>query len=302
MVAQSGLDARGIVATVFEALGRDNEPPRSAGHDQRHRFRHLHAGSGRTPSATSRSTFCARSPSSVILAHVALPPLLAQTRNFGVPLLILLSGWSIGLSLAGRQPRLWQLSAAPAEARRVAGLGLLAFYFSLFAITDALGISAAGHQPARILDSFLFGGGIGYVWVIRVNLLALVTPAARPAGAEHGERHRLSRPRVRRPHRQRTALRGLCRGGRGGLGHILANTPFYLIGYGAIFAIGLRLPQSLAENARDRDRRRGFRLRAARRAVRVPVRRLRAHPGLQVSAAALLSRLCMAVSLLLIYI
>lgn len=53
---------------------------------------------------------------------------------------------------------------------------LLAF-FSLFYITDAIGVTNQDFSWRVIATSFIFTSGIGYVWVIRVNLMiAFITP------------------------------------------------------------------------------------------------------------------------------
>lgn len=108
----------------------------------------------------------------IILAHVSPPALIFQLRNFDVPLMVLISGMSFGLSYKNEDflSYMW---------KRVKRLVFpvwifLTAYFGCIAIFD-LKIESLTYPI--LLQSYLLVGGIGYVWIIKVFLLvALVSP------------------------------------------------------------------------------------------------------------------------------
>jgi fucose 4-O-acetylase-like acetyltransferase len=112
----------------------------------------------------------------VVLAHAALPPWLAQSRNFGVPLLILISGMAFAARYRGETPglayvarRIWRV-LAPTWL-------FLTFFFLFAAIVLDLAGAAYPYSASTIAHSYDLSTGIGYVWVIRVNILvAFLTP------------------------------------------------------------------------------------------------------------------------------
>lgn len=110
----------------------------------------------------------------VIFAHASPPDFLFQIRNFDVPLMVLISGMSFGLTYTGQEPYrayVW---------KRIKRLLLptwifLTIYLSLISI---LGLSSV--EDLSVLGTvrnYLLVGSVGYLWIIRVFLMiALVAP------------------------------------------------------------------------------------------------------------------------------
>lgn len=128
----------------------------------------------------------------VITAHAHPPEWLFQLRNFGTPLLVAASAVTYATIYRSRP-----IHAVPFLRKRLARLvlpawGFLTFFFALFA-----GITLLTGQPfpfpaKKIITSYAFYSGIGYVWIFKVYIaLALITPAAiriskrHPAGAAY---------------------------------------------------------------------------------------------------------------------
>lgn len=109
----------------------------------------------------------------IILAHVNPPAFIFQLRNFDVPLMVLISGMSFGLSYKNESflSYMW---------KRVKRLVFpvwifLTVYFGCIAIFD---LQMDSLTYSILLQSYLLIGGIGYVWIIKVFLLvAMVSPA-----------------------------------------------------------------------------------------------------------------------------
>lgn len=108
----------------------------------------------------------------IILAHVNPPEFIFQLRNFDVPLMVLISGMSFGLSYKNESflGYMWKRIK-----RLVFPVWIfLTAYFGLISIFD-LQIEKLTYPI--LLQSYLLIGGIGYVWIIKVFLLvALVSP------------------------------------------------------------------------------------------------------------------------------
>lgn len=174
----------------------------------------------------------------IILAHVEPPTWLFNLRNFDVPLMVLLSGASFALSWRGESypGYLW---------KRIKRLLLpvwlfLSLYFSLNALS---GEAIETLSSATILASYELLEGIGYVWIIRVFLLvAIIAPFI----------YQLHRRLPRQ--RQWALLLATCWAGYEGLrqlpvgqeglsGLLYHQLLLYLLPYGLLFALGLRLPQ-----------------------------------------------------------
>jgi fucose 4-O-acetylase-like acetyltransferase len=182
----------------------------------------------------------------VVLAHSGVPPWLLHARNFGVPLLMILSGWSISLATAGRVPALGRYLRRRMIRLVVPSWAFLVVYFALMIVWSRLASVAWWHPPGVMLDAFAFGWRFPFVWVIRVNLLiSIVTPALIA----------LDRPTVGDWTVLAMCFGATCLGsalwfamGRAGLCDagscaraFLPSTLFYLLGYGALFGLGLRV-------------------------------------------------------------
>ncbi len=109
----------------------------------------------------------------IILAHVEPPSMLFQIRNFDVPLMVLVSGMSFGLTYKSGEAYLSYVW------RRVKRLVFpvwifLAIYFIALAI---LYPDSSELDSRTMINSFLLIKGIGFVWIIKVFLLvALISP------------------------------------------------------------------------------------------------------------------------------
>lgn len=108
----------------------------------------------------------------IMLAHVEPPRTILNLRSFDVPLMIVLSGITFGLSYK-EEPYLKYLI------KRIKRLVFpvwifLTLYFPLLYLIDP---AADSLSQEAILKSYFLMGGIGYVWIIRVFLMvALVAP------------------------------------------------------------------------------------------------------------------------------
>ncbi|WP_325239813.1 acyltransferase [Methylophilus sp.] len=176
--------------------------------------------------------------SMIIFAHVDPPRILFQLRNFDVPLMILVSAMSFSLSYKTHE------SYSSYVWKRVKRLVFpvwifLSFYFLALFVLDPVNKEL---QATTVLTSYTLLEGIGYVWVIRVFLLvALISPFI---FAWH----------------QNTASESKYFGALGGslllyeivryfsmpyiwqgAGEIAAAVLLYVIPYGLLFAIGLRM-------------------------------------------------------------
>lgn len=177
----------------------------------------------------------------IIFAHVDPPGVLFQLRNFDVPLMILVSAMSFSLSYKPDEP--YQSYVWKRIKRLVFPVWIfLTIYFTaLFALNP-------DHQELAtntILTSYALLEGIGYVWVIRVFVLvALVSPwlftwqqhtgndskyyvALAACFAVYELIRYVSMPYIWQ-----------------GPGEILSAIILYVIPYGILFAIGLRMAQA----------------------------------------------------------
>lgn len=174
----------------------------------------------------------------IILAHVNPPAFIFQLRNFDVPLMVLISGMSFGLSYKneGFLGYMW---------KRVKRLVFpvwifLTAYFGCIAIFD-LQIESLAYST--LLQSYLLVGGIGYVWIIKVFLLvALVSPVI-----YHYNKNTKS---------TRTYLISILGAFflyeiisivsqpyfSSGMAKNLTQITHYIVPYSLVFAIGLRMP------------------------------------------------------------
>lgn len=108
----------------------------------------------------------------VIFAHVGPPKILFQSRNFDVPLLVIVSGMAFHLShnCVSYSAYVW---------KRIKRLIFptwifLTFYFLILFVS---GSNSSDLTFKTIAGSYLLLQGIGYVWIIRVFfLVALVAP------------------------------------------------------------------------------------------------------------------------------
>jgi fucose 4-O-acetylase-like acetyltransferase len=173
----------------------------------------------------------------IMLAHVHPPSILFHLRNFDVPLMVLVSGMSFGLSYkAGASYMLYVW-------KRIKRLVFPVWFFLSGYYTVKYLLSSGGAPELyTVFEAYLFIGG-DYLWIIRVFLLvALVAPAIylydRHASSTVGYFFTLAAlfsgyevlRFVSQPYVQ------------SGIGHSLSLVFHYIIPYSILFALGLRIP------------------------------------------------------------
>ncbi len=175
----------------------------------------------------------------IILAHCSPPYFLFQIRNFDVPMMVLISGVSFGLSFKQR-------AYADYVASRFKRLLLPVWCFLSIYFLSCLAFSFPSELPgfAKIVSSYLLDQGIGFVWIIRVFLMvALIAPL-------------IFHIHKRMTNNLHFLLVLFCIGIANEFllmassayldtpaGIVIEKTIFYVIPYGIIFAFGLRLTQ-----------------------------------------------------------
>lgn len=113
----------------------------------------------------------------IILAHTNPPSILFQMRNFDVPLMVIISGAVFGLSTSNQE-----LSYESYLKKRIPRLLAPTWVFLiLFFIVTYILFSISGNEypfsEKSIVSSFALISGIGYVWIIRVFILmAIIAP------------------------------------------------------------------------------------------------------------------------------
>jgi hypothetical protein len=113
----------------------------------------------------------------VMLAHTEPPDWLFQLRNFGTPLLIVVSALSVAVVFRDRP-----LQTLPFLKRRLVKLTVPPWLFLTIFFGVAFGYSilrgkAFPFSVDDVLTSYTFDSGIGYVWIFKVYLtIALLTP------------------------------------------------------------------------------------------------------------------------------
>lgn len=109
----------------------------------------------------------------IIFAHSGPPGFLFQLRNFDVPLMVIASAMSFGLSYSSGYPYLSYVWKRIKRLVFPVWLFLTAYFIAQIAILP----TSAELNLKTILGSYALIEGIGYVWVIRVFLLvALASP------------------------------------------------------------------------------------------------------------------------------
>lgn len=109
----------------------------------------------------------------IILAHVGPPEILYQLRNFDVPLMVLVSGMAFGISY---KPGIRYSHYLWKRLFRLV-VPVWVFLTGYFFVLLIFNPSHPDLDANTTVNSYLLNGGIGYVWIIRVFLLvALVSP------------------------------------------------------------------------------------------------------------------------------
>lgn len=175
----------------------------------------------------------------IIFAHVGPPKILFQLRNFDVPLMVLVSGMSFGLSYTVSKTYLSYIW------KRIKRLVFPVWIFlTIYFVAQLVLYPDSSELNAKtILGSYALLGGIGYVWIIRVFLLvALVSPLIFIFNKNTTSHNKyflilviwflfyellryLSLPYIQE-----------------GIGNYISSITHYIIPYAIVFAVGLRLP------------------------------------------------------------
>lgn len=174
----------------------------------------------------------------IILAHAGPPGLVFQLRNFDVPLVVLISGMAFGLRYKSNSQERYRTYIWKRIKRLVFPVWI---FLTVYFLCQRIFITMP--NLSSVLNSYLFMGGVGYFWIIKVFILvALVSPILyRYHKRTDSNRHYfivwvfflLSYE----------LLRYLTLPYIGdGIGENISQLTHYIIPYSAIFAIGLRLP------------------------------------------------------------
>src|SRR5689334_21423356 len=113
----------------------------------------------------------------VMAAHVGAPAWFFQLRNFGTPMLVVVSALSAAVVFRHRRLDPWLFLK-----RRLLKLTLPAWTFLTFFFMVVLAYSAVLGKPFPfsrddLVDSYALRSGIGYVWIFRIYIvIALLTP------------------------------------------------------------------------------------------------------------------------------
>ncbi len=113
----------------------------------------------------------------IMIAHASPPEWLFQLRNFGTPLLIVISALTYAEVYSERQ-----IDLSTFYKKRLARLIIpawifLTFYFFMIFVASEFLHRNYPFSPQKILESYTFYKGIGFVWIFKVYIiLALLTP------------------------------------------------------------------------------------------------------------------------------
>ncbi|THB71513.1 MAG: acyltransferase [Gammaproteobacteria bacterium] len=176
----------------------------------------------------------------IIAAHSGLPSVLYQLRNFDVPLMVLVSGMSFGLSYKSNETYfmyLWKRFK-----RLVIPVWIfLTFYFIVLWLFIP---GSSDLQIDKIISSYSLERGIDFVWIIRVFfLVALVSPLmfSFHKRTDCQKKYFLFFALIYLAYEilRLYSLPYI----QEGAGKSISLISHYIIPYAVIFAIGLRIPQ-----------------------------------------------------------
>jgi len=175
----------------------------------------------------------------IILAHSGVAGIMYQLRNFDVPLMVLISGLSFQLTFK-TEPYSEYLFKRVKRLVFPVWIFLTIYFLVLFAIfPDSPQLSSK-----VINESFLFLGGIGYVWIIRVFLLvALVAPLIYSWSRAERSNLKFLASVISVYIGYELLYAYITHDQNGILNSFLEAIVFYIVPYAAVFSIGLRLPE-----------------------------------------------------------
>jgi fucose 4-O-acetylase-like acetyltransferase len=178
--------------------------------------------------------------SMIIFAHVDPPELLFQLRNFDVPLMILVSAMSFSLSYKANEPYSSYVWKRIKRLVFPVWVFLTIYFIAIYTfnpVNDEL-------DSTTVLTSYTLLEGIGYVWIIRVFLLvALVSPLLF-TWHRYASRNSQYFVIIALSFLSYELLRYFSLPYiQAGAGELISSVVLYLVPYGIIFAIGLRMTQ-----------------------------------------------------------
>jgi hypothetical protein len=180
----------------------------------------------------------------IILAHVGPLAFVFQLRNFDVPLMVLVSGVSFSLSYKGET----YLGYLVKRIKRLV-FPVWIFLSGYFLFMYITGYPFALPGMNTIVTSYLLLEGIGYVWIIRVFLLvAIIAPAIMAFHRRTASHARYFTLLALAYATHEILLRAVAPQFGPLEAQVFENTVLYLIPYGTVFALGLRLPTLSRQN------------------------------------------------------
>lgn len=177
--------------------------------------------------------------SMIIFAHIGSYGVLFQIRNFDVPLMVLVSGMSFGLSYKVNEKYLNYLWKRVKRLIFPVWIFLTIYFISLLML-DPQSLDLAFK---KVITSYLLISGIGYVWIIKVFILvAMISPLIFKLHTKISSHKKyflllalifiiyeflryLSLPYI-----------------QNGAGKAISYITHYIVPYGVVFAVGLRIP------------------------------------------------------------
>ena len=177
--------------------------------------------------------------SMIIFAHIGSYGVLFQIRNFDVPLMVLVSGMSFGLSYKISEKYFTYLWKRVKRLIFPVWIFLTIYFISLL-ILDPQSLDL---DFKKVITSYLLISGIGYVWIIKVFILvAMISPLIFQLHTKISSHKKyflllalifiiyeflryLSLPYI-----------------QNGAGKTISYITHYIVPYGVVFAVGLRIP------------------------------------------------------------
>jgi hypothetical protein len=115
----------------------------------------------------------------IMIAHSSPPDWLFQLRNFGTPLLVVGSGLTYTLIYSSKKIEIGEFYSKRLKRLVLPAWIFLSFFFLFFYAASEVTAKEYPFNLKKILGSYTFMDGIGFVWVFKIYLmLALITPIA----------------------------------------------------------------------------------------------------------------------------
>ncbi len=111
----------------------------------------------------------------IILAHTNPPSLIFQLRNFDVPLMVIISGAVFGMTSMKKNYTFYSYLRQRIPRLLLPTWAFLIFFFVFYFLLFSIKGLDYPFSFRYILSSFALISGIGYVWIIKVFILATIT-------------------------------------------------------------------------------------------------------------------------------